>query len=74
MIAEWKKYPEEKPGNTYDNLFLVNPEEGVTIGYYDWVNDNFREASNERIYAQITYWMPIEYPKAPEGSIDTDWD
>lgn len=66
----WKRVQDEVP-QEFVNVFFVDPEEGVSVGYY---NGSYWKADDHRIWGKVVYWMPIEYPKPPEGSVDTDWD
>ena len=71
MTAEWNKVSDETP-DEFVTVFFVNPEEGVTIGYYNGMY--WKDSEGNKVWPKVAYWMPIEYPKAPEGAVDTDWD
>lgn len=60
-------YPAE-----YQSVFVVDPESGVTVGYYNGMY--WKDSEGNRIWGKVVYWQHIDYPEPPEGSVDTDWD
>lgn len=71
MSAEWKNVSESVPDD-FVTVFFVDPEAGVTVGYYNGMY--WKDSEGHRIWGKVAYWMPVTYPLPPEGSVDTDWD
>ena len=72
-MAEWRKVRDEIP-EPFVNVFVVDPEVGVIIGYYDSNHQSWFTALMDDLLDNVYWWQPLVYPEAPEGSVGTDWD
>lgn len=70
-MSEWRNVSQDPP-DEFVTVFFVDPEAGVTIGYYS--DTQWEDSEGNLIRSTVSLWMPITYPKAPEGSVDTDWE